>query len=134
MFCNLSIDLRRYRFDASGQSQDLGRRGCALLGSPAVFQLLLYEPTTKVQDVKCALTSAFQCVMSGTEYVSFYDEQQQYWSLRFDNVEGALMFARFIALIRESGLSIIVFFVFFSSFFLISCVFQLLVLLARLSR
>lgn len=41
--------------------------------------------------------------MSGSEYVSFYDEQQQYWSMKFDAIEGALMFARFMALLRESA-------------------------------
>jgi hypothetical protein len=37
--------------------------------------------------------------MSGSEYVSFYDNAQQYWSVRFDTMEAALLFARFIALV-----------------------------------
>ena len=45
--------------------------GVALLGAGAtgLYQLLCYEPTSKAQDVKMTLTSKFEAVMSGTEYV-----------------------------------------------------------------
>lgn len=42
--------------------------------------------------------------MSGSEYVSFYDESQQYWSVRFDTMEASLLFARYIALVRSKPL------------------------------
>lgn len=53
-----------YKFEQQ-QSREVGRRGIALLGSAAsgVYQLLCYEPTSKQQDVKIALTSQFQIMV-----------------------------------------------------------------------
>ncbi len=36
-------------------------------------------------------------------FVGFYDDQKRYWSMRFDTVEACLLFARFIALVREAA-------------------------------
>lgn len=55
-------------------------------------RLLLYT-TTKQTAAAVRLTVEFKISVQKSNYVSFYDEQKQLWSIMFDNEDAVVNFA-----------------------------------------
>lgn len=84
-----AVAVHAYRFK-NGQNEKVGRVGAAVIKNPAKkdFKILLY--VSKQQPVAAArIHPAFSFTIQANNCGGFYDEQQQYWNIIFDN-EGQL--------------------------------------------
>jgi hypothetical protein len=96
-----------YQYDnATRQYAPKGKVGVAVLGNREArkYQLLVYV-STKDHLTKAPIDSKFTLTVQPNLYVAFYDEKTQGWSLRFENAEELLVFAKNVAMAKAGAVN-----------------------------
>ena len=84
---------------ANNRYDTLGKQGLALIGTGNQYKLLLYVNKT-APTVQLKLSEDFSISLQKSNYLSFYDDNKQLWSILFDNEEIIAQFATQILLIK----------------------------------
>ncbi|KAG8177009.1 hypothetical protein JTE90_006952 [Oedothorax gibbosus] len=87
-----------------GSYANQGKLGCAILGihENSSYKFLLYKGK-QVQVTTCNIIPTFKFHVQPNNYVNFYDEKNENWSLNFDNETVLIEFAKQIALAKANS-------------------------------
>eukprot|EP01097_Dermamoeba_algensis_P010558 TRINITY_DN7875_c0_g1_i1.p2 TRINITY_DN7875_c0_g1~~TRINITY_DN7875_c0_g1_i1.p2 ORF type:complete len:269 (-),score=57.28 TRINITY_DN7875_c0_g1_i1:1015-1788(-) len=98
----VAVPVQAFKYDASNNAVPAGKLGAAILGSQATsfFQFLLYQSK---QQYSCQINIRpdFSFSVQANLYASFRDEQQQNWSIRFDDSSSLQKFVTFVAIAKS---------------------------------